>query len=160
MSHSAGFEDEILSLFTRDLDLSVSLKDILNLKMPIQVRPPATYSSYSNHGTGMAAHIVENITKMSFNDYVEQKILTPLGMTQSTFRQPLPSHLASLNSKGYKKVEETLVEQDFEYVPLYPVGGASISGGDMAKFMQMLLNHGRLGDAVIMDSTCDMDIWI
>ena len=153
MSHCAGFEDESLSIFVKDPDFSTSIKDILSVKIPKQVRPPATYSSYSNYGTGMAALIVENITKMSFNDYVEQKILTPLGMTHSTFRQVLPAHLEALNSKGYKKIEETLVEQNFEYVPLYPVGGASISGGDMAKFMQMLLNHGRLGDAVIMDST-------
>ena len=153
MSHAAGFEDEFASLLQNTPSSMRPLVEVLKKEMPSQVRPPATYSSYSNHGTGMAAHIVENITKMNFYDYVEQEILTPLGMNHSTFRQPIPQHLTIHNSKGYKKVGDNLEEQTFEFVPLYPVGGASISGGDMAKFMQMFLNHGRLGNTIIMDST-------
>jgi len=152
MSHSAGFEDEMIHLFAKTLDNNSSLGDILKRQMPSQIRRPGLHSSYSNHGTGMAAHIVENITQMSFMEYIEQEVLEPLNMTQSTFQQPLPPHLEQLYAKGYKK-EGPLVEQAFEYVPLYPVGGASISGGDMIKFMQMLLNHGRLGETILLDST-------
>ena len=152
MSHTAGFEDEMGNLFQLTSDVIKPLVNILREEMPSQIRPPAMYSSYSNHGTGLAAHIIENITQMDFNDYVEKEILIPLGMERSTFRQPIPSHLTTYNSKGYNKVANNLEEQAFEFVPLYPVGGASISGGDMAKFMQMLLNNGRLGETVIMDS--------
>jgi len=151
MSHTAGFEEELLGLYKKEPISNPALSMILKNKLPSQIRPPGTYASYSNHGTGLAAHIVENISALDFMQYVEQHILNPLGMNQSTFRQPIPAHLASSTAKGYKKNDGVLVEQGFEYVPLYPVGGASISGGDMAKFMQMLLNHGRLGDVTIMN---------
>lgn len=152
MSHTAGFEDEYGSL-PKDIGTIEPIVEILKKQMPSQVRPPATYSSYSNHGTGMATHIIENITRMDFMDYIEQEILIPLGMNQSTFRQPIPKHLTAYNSKGYKRIAGNLVEQAFEFMPLYSVGGGSMTGGDMAKFMLMLLNHGRLGNTIIMDTT-------
>ena len=43
-------------------------------------KPPGTVTAYSNEGTGLAALVVERITKMSYIDYVKQKVLIPLGI--------------------------------------------------------------------------------
>ncbi len=148
MTHTPGFEDLVIGLFGKDSASMKPFVEIFSREMPERVRPPHTFSSYSNHGTGMAGYIVEQISGMSFNDYVEKNILGPLNMTHTTFRQPLPANLKADMSKGYKYAGGEFVEQPFEYVPLYPVGAASSSAADMTKFMSAIL----AGGGAILDS--------
>ncbi len=152
MTHTPGFEDLVIGLFARDSTEMKPLKDILAQQIPVRVRPPGTISSYSNHGTAMAAYIVEQVSGMSLNDYVEQNILRPLGMSHTTLRQPLPPSLAPLLSKGYQYSGGVYTEKSLEFVPLYPAGSVSASATDMVPFMRALLENGKLGDVVILDS--------
>ncbi len=152
MTHTPGFEDRVLGLFARDASRMRPLRTILQEEMPARVWPPGTIASYSNHGVGIAAHIVEEVSGLSFNEYVEQHILGPLGMTHTTFRQPVPDSLAAGLSRGYSFENGVLQEEWFEFVPAAPVGGASASAIDMARFMRAHLNEGRLGKDVVLDS--------
>ncbi len=148
MTHTPGFEDLVIGLFGKDSTSMKPFAEIFSKEMPERVRPPHSYSSYSNHGTGMAGYIVEQISGMSFNDYVEKNILTPLNMNHTTFRQPLPQAMKKDMSVGYKFSEGEFKPQSFEYVPLYPVGAAAASATDMVKFMNAILS----GGSVILDS--------
>ncbi len=150
MSHSAGFEDWIVGLFGNDESDVRPLGEILSQQTPARVRPPGEVSSYSNHGTGMAAHIAAIASGRSWNDLVEQRILEPLGMRYTTFEQPVPDRLAEHLSKGYAYASGRFVEKDFEWIPLAPVGGASASAGDMARFMIAHLQRGRYGEGRIL----------
>jgi CubicO group peptidase (beta-lactamase class C family) len=62
--------------------------------MPARVRPPGEFTAYSNHGTALAGYIVEEVSGMPFEEYIEKNIYKPLDMQRSTFRQPLPPELA------------------------------------------------------------------
>jgi len=152
MTHTPGFEDLVLGLFSRDSTALKPLHDILQTEMPARVRPPGSYASYSNHGTGMAAYIVEKVSGMAFNDYVEKNILGPLNMKNTSFRQPLPIGIRPQLSVGYKYAGGEFLPQPFEYVPLYPVGAAASSATDMVPFMQALLHNGSWKGAQILDS--------
>lgn len=152
MTHTPGFEDHVINLFAKDATSLRPLSEILKDEMPARVRPPYTQSSYSNHGTGIAAHVVENISGMTFHDYVQQKIITPLQMNFATFSQPLPARLEPYMSSGYREVSNVMKKQDFEYVPLYPVGAASASAESMTHFMLALLQHGKYQDFQMLDS--------
>lgn len=153
MTHTPGFEDHVINLFAKDATSLRPLDEILKDEMPTRVRPPYTQSSYSNHGTGIAAHLVENISGMTFHEYVQQKIITPLQMNFATFSQPLPDRLAQFMSSGYRDVNNLVKKQEFEYVPLYPVGSASASAESMTHFMLALLQHGKYKDFQMLDST-------
>ena len=153
MTHSAGFEDYVLNLFARDSSALKPLGDILKEQMPARVREPGTYSSYSNHATAIAAYIVEQISGMSFNEYIEEHILQPLKMHRTTFRQPIPESIDAELSKGYKYSGGELKEKYFEYVPLYPVGAASSTAHDMARFMLANMQLGTLDNQTILDSS-------
>ena len=59
LTHTPGFEDLVINLFTRDSSSLLPMGEILKHEMPARVRPPGTYASYSNHGTNIAAYIVE-----------------------------------------------------------------------------------------------------
>lgn len=151
LTHSAGFEDWVVGLFAADSSGLRPLADILAEQMPARVRPPGEASSYSNHATGMAALIVEQASGVPWDRFVQDRILDPLGMEQFSFAQPLPESLAPDMSKGYRGSRPNLKAQEFEYVPLYPVGSAAASGGAMARFMLAHLGLGELDGARILE---------
>ena len=151
MSHTPGFEDKLVRLFSYDSTLVRPLRELLPNEIPKRVRPSGVQASYSNHGTAIAAHIVEIVSGLEWNEYVETNIFQPLDMFSTTFRQPLPKVLEHSMSKGYSHVSGQMVEKPFEYIPLAPAGSVSTSATDMAKFMIMLLNWGSLGDFRIVE---------
>lgn len=142
MTHTPGFEDRVVALFAKDSTRLKPLGTLLADDLPERVRPPGTYASYSNHGTGMAGYIVEQVSGMGFNEYVEKNILQPLGMTRTTFRQPLPAGLTPMMSKGYRYSGGLYVEKPYEFVPLFPAGSVASSATDMVPFMRALLENG------------------
>jgi len=152
MTHTPGFEDQVIGLFAESADRVRPLGEILAQELPSRVRPPGQISSYSNHGTGIAAYAVEQISGQSWNEYVEQRILEPLKMRNTTFRQPVPKSLEASLSRGYSYGDGRFREEAFEYVPLAPVGGASTTAEDMAKFMVAHLQLGRFGDRRILQA--------
>jgi CubicO group peptidase (beta-lactamase class C family) len=152
MTHSPGFEDLILGLFARDSSQMKRLGEILSKEMPARIKPAGEVSSYSNHGTGIAAYIVEQVSGMNWIDYAEKNIINPLAMTSTSFRQPLPGRLKNYLSKGYSFSNGEFKEKPFEYVPLAPVGAASTTAVDMANFMRAHLQLGSFDGVTILDT--------
>ena len=151
MTHSAGFEDWVVELFGDDAEEDVRpLGEVLADQIPARVRPPGEVSSYSNHATGMAAYIVSLAAGMPWQDFNQERILDPLGMEHTSFAQPLPEHLTEDMSKGYTYGGGDFTEEDFEIVPMAPVGAGAASGTDMAKFMIAHLHLGQYGDTRIL----------
>src|SRR5262249_40903460 len=80
-----------------------------------------------------------------WEDYVEQRILQPLGMQHTLVRQPLEEKLPQEMSKGYKWEGGRFKAQGFEYVPAAPAGCISTTAADAARFMLAHLQDGQLG---------------
>ncbi|HZG33494.1 MAG TPA: serine hydrolase domain-containing protein, partial [Sphingopyxis sp.] len=139
MTHTAGFEEHGKRTIFEDPKFAISLGDYVKVQ-PRRIYAPGTTPSYSNYGTALAGYIVERTAKMPFDDYVEQRIFRPLGMAQSTFRQPLPAALAPSMATGYRQLSAG--PSKFEIVGPSPAGGLSSSGADMAKFMVAHLDQG------------------
>ena len=100
MTHTPGFEEVVKELFVNDtLDIP-PLKRWLPTHLPKQIYPPGTTPAYSNYGATLAGYIVERVSGMPFDDYIDKNILGPLGMTTATFRQPLPTALKPMMSLG------------------------------------------------------------
>jgi len=147
LTHTPGFEDAGLGLFVRDPSDLVPLRESLATHIPARVRPPGTWSSYSNYGTALAGLIVANLSGVDFETYIDQNIFTPLGMEHSTFREPLPENLAPDMAVGYRKQNGLFEAKGFEYIANFgPAGSLSSTATDMAKFMIAHLQLGRYGD--------------
>lgn len=140
MTHTAGFEEHGKLTMFDDPKFQISLGDLVKGGIPNRVYAAGTTPSYSNYGTALAGYIVERVSKLSFEDYVEQRIFQPLGMMQSTFRQPLPKAFAPFMATGYRQLSTGPYK--FEIVGPSPAGGLSSTGADMAKFMISHLNQG------------------
>jgi CubicO group peptidase (beta-lactamase class C family) len=152
MTHSPGFEESNKYLIVQNppgkplvYDVNRYVKDWV----PARVYPAGKNVAYSNYGTALAGYIVARRAKISFDDYVEKNILTPLGMTRTSFRQPLPSILSPDMSVGYSSAPREA--KPFELVAASPAGSVSSTATDMARFMIAHLQQGRFGNAVILN---------
>jgi CubicO group peptidase (beta-lactamase class C family) len=147
LTHTPGFEEQIKDLFTLNQQ-SPNLGEYLKTHIPNRIFPPGTTPAYSNYATALAGYIVERVSGKSFDDYIEQNIFQPLGMTNSTFRQPLPENLAPNMSSGYALASDEA--KGFENINAFPAGSMSSSAVDMSKFMLAHLQGGKLGEAQIL----------
>lgn len=140
LTHTAGFEESIRHLISNDPNAVMSLAEYVENDLPQRVFAPGSTPAYSNYATALAGRIVERVSGMSFDEYVDRNIFQPLGMTNSTFRQPLPEKYRANMSKGYASLSQPA--QPFEIVIPAPAGSLSATGSDMAKFMIAHLNEG------------------
>jgi CubicO group peptidase (beta-lactamase class C family) len=147
LTHTAGFEEQWKDLFTAD-KRSPNLGNYLKTHIPNRIFAPGTTPAYSNYGAALAGYVVERVSGQPFNDYIQQNIFKPLGMTHSTFAQPLPPELAPLMSNGYVLASDE--PKEFETVGAFPAGSLTSSAADMSKFMLAHLQEGRLGAAQIL----------
>ena len=104
---------------------------------------PGEVPAYSNYGVALASYIVQRAAGVRFEQYVAEHIFMPLGMTHSSFYQPLEKRLEYSDSLGYRN-DTTKPPVGFEIVDLVGAGGLSASAGDMGRFGQAMLNGGEL----------------
>lgn len=104
LTHTAGFEDGGLGyLITHNAEDAATIEEFAAKYIPARVNKPGDYSSYSNYATALAGYIVQNVSGIPFDEYIERNILEPLGMNNTTFREPLPERLAGDMTVGYKR---------------------------------------------------------
>jgi CubicO group peptidase (beta-lactamase class C family) len=99
LTHTPGFEEQIKDLFSVGSE-SPNLGAYLKTHIPKRIYPPGTVPAYSNYGAALAGYIVERVSGHPFNEYIEENIFKPLGMTHSTIVQPLPATLSPYMSTG------------------------------------------------------------
>jgi len=155
MTHTPGFEETLKDLFvTRVTDLR-PLNQYLRTHLPEEIFPPGTTPAYSNYGAALAGYIVQRVSGMPLHDYIEKNIFGPLGMSHSTFRQPLPENLKPLMSAGYNKASQP--PKDFEFVEPWPAGSLSTTAEDMAHYMIAHLENGDYnGTRILKPETAQM----
>jgi len=134
---------------------ALTLKDAVRsyAMLPLQFEPDSKYQ-YSNAGINTAARILEVLSGMKYEEFMQKRLFDPLGMKDTTF-WPSEEQLKRL-AKSYKPnaakdgLEETTVGQltypltDRRRQPM-PAGGLFSTAVDVARFCQMILSGGELG---------------
>lgn len=146
MTHTTGFEDGGFGyLILNDPARLMPLSDSLEKYQPERIVPPGTRVAYSNWATALAGLIVENISGSNFNKYVQTHFFEPLGMTHSTFVEPLPAELEPFMAKAYAYKAGKYKKLKYEIIGNFgPAGASAVSALDMTKFARALLNGGEL----------------
>lgn len=147
LTHTPGFEERIGGMIGAE-GTSADLRHALVTDPPEQIYRPGTMPAYSNYGNSLAGYIVERVSGVPFEDYVDENIFDRLGMTSSSFRQPLPADLAERVSNGYMLSSDPAAA--FEVVSTPPAGSVSASAPDMARFMLAHLGE-PVGDTPMLD---------
>ncbi len=145
LTHTAGFEERLLefdALSPADLKPT---REWLISHMPSRVRPPGELAAYSNYGTSLAGYIVARVSGESYDQYIQQRILDPLGMIHTTAQMPPPADLRAHAAVGYT-YEDGAFQRFPEYLAqtaIVPAGGMESSATDMGRFMIAHLQNGR-----------------
>jgi CubicO group peptidase (beta-lactamase class C family) len=158
LTHTAGFEDSATDIFVPNAQALQPLGAWLATHMPVRVYPPGVVTAYSNYGAALAGYIVEQVSGMPFDQYIEQHLFKPLNMNQSTFHQPLPSNLVPNMSQGYTFVNGVYRADPFEDVQVWPAGSMSTTANDMANFMIAQLQDGRFGNTRILQTNTALEM--
>ena len=145
MTHTPGFEEVIKDLAVDRPDQLPELRPFVIDHQPKQIYAPGTIPAYSNYGADLAGYIVQRVSGVPFEQYIQENIFRPLGILHATFWQPLPARLKPMMSNGYDVATEE--PKPFELVPPQPApdGSLSITGSDMAPFMIAHLQNGKYG---------------
>ena len=121
--------------------------------MQLQTEPGTKYA-YANAGINTAGRIIEVVTGMSYEQFLDRRLFGPLGMDDTTF-WPNESMLARLATsytipEDTKKLTPITIGQlryplnDPTRHPM-PAGGLFATAGDCARFCQMILRGGEWG---------------
>ena len=149
MTHTAGFEDVRRDRYATDTDSLMSNEAWVKRWVPARIYPAGVVPAYSTYGAALAGYIVQRVSGMPFDTYVERHIFTPLGMQHASFRQPLPADRQADAAPGYHSADAA--PQPFALQTAAPAGALSISGDDMARFMIAHLQFGRAGEAQLLE---------
>ena len=152
LTHTGGFDERNIGYVARDAASVPPLGAYLAARMPPRMLPPGTVTSYSNHGFGLAGHVVEAVTGEPFARYIDQHIFRPLGMQRSTFETPLPAALTPQLAQGYRWTGETHEAVGLLVRKVPPAGALSTTATDIARFMIAHLQEGRFGEARLLEA--------
>lgn len=148
MTHTPGFEESIQDLIVDNPKDMEPLGQYLKTHMPKRVFPPGTTPAYSNYGAALASYIVQRVSGMPFEEYIEKNIFDPLQMQNTTFRQPLPANLLPMLPRGYRVASGK--REPFEYVLPTGAGGMSTTAENISHFMLAHLQGGEYKGASIL----------
>ena len=160
MTHTAGFEEQVK-------DHHVTDENVHSLRHASEAMGAAPCLCARERrrltptmGASLAGYIVQRVSGEHFDQYVARHIFAPLGMTRSSFRQPLPANLKPLMSKGYSPGSDKPI--GFEFVgPLLPEA-LPPAVTDMGRFMIAHLQNGagilQPETAQLMHSTANVPI--
>jgi len=119
----------------------------LYLAAPMQYEPGAKWK-YTQSGINVAARVVEIASGMSFDAFVQKRVLDPLGMKDTTFypaeKSPGNLVIGYTKNKTTGALEATPLPGDFGAPGHPPLGNGGLfsTGADYARFCQMLLGGG------------------
>ncbi|MBI5116942.1 serine hydrolase [Candidatus Poribacteria bacterium] len=148
LTHTGGFDERAIGMDAKTEAQMLPLGEYLAKRMPPRVIPPGEQYSYSNHGMALAGYLVEAVSGIPFEKYVEENILKPLEMNHSSFSQPPPFAAEMATGYVYKRGKNQAVPYDYHNVP--PAGAFHTTAADIAHFMIAHLQNGRYGDARIL----------
>lgn len=149
MKHTTGFrihegnQDDI----HYDLDTAYELESYIRDNFPPVVREPGTSYMYDNFASSLLGLIVQNVSGMPYQEYMDQHLFEPLGMTSSSFA--MSEELTSRMVTEYDPLDQPM--KRYATKPTYmPDGGMLSTAEDMGKFMIAFLNGGQYGSESIL----------
>ncbi|RFT15963.1 MAG: Beta-lactamase [Candidatus Saccharicenans subterraneus] len=138
LTHSSGLPRESDYPYWSKPDFHFPSREQLKEKLGAQktLYPPSTYFQYSNLGLSLLGEIVAEVSGKSYDDYVQEKILKPLGMNDTRpylpkelWRNRLATGYSSLTRNGTRDMLPF-----FQAEGIKPAAGFSSTVLDLARF--------------------------
>lgn len=154
LSHTSGLLglSELQQLAGADTT-SLKVRSVPSVTGPLQAQPGEKYA-YGNQGMNIAARIVEIVSGMPYEDFLQKRIFDPLEMKETTF-WPSEAQIARLaGSYGPNKDGSACVRGDISFLTKpysdrahrFPEAGGGLfsTTHDILRWGMMLANDGEL----------------
>lgn len=138
-SHTSGADDGFGFPGYAPNEPRPTLPQILNGEKPSNVgpvrfvRPPYAGAKYSGGAVTLAQLAVTDLVKQPFADFMRETILAPLGMSRSSFEQPMSDAFAARASKAHNGGGQRM-DAPWHVYPEQAAAGLWTTPSDLARF--------------------------
>ena len=138
LSHTAGLTVHGFPGYPVDGKLP-SVPQVLNGETPANTAPvrvdivPGTNWRYSGGGYTVMQLLLADVSSKSFPDYMQNAVLAPLGMRDSSYLQPPPAKHAALAASGHY-ADRSAVKGRWHIYPEMAAAGLWTNAGDLSRF--------------------------
>ncbi len=146
LDHTSGLDDARLwQLFsqrpTPDTPLSAAFPQTDNL-LRARSRPGSRFS-YSNMGYGLLGALIEEVTGERYESYLDEKLLMPLGMAESTFAFTTQEGSGADPTLAWGHVDDG---GRFPAAPVFlrPAAQFTTTAADLGRFAEFLMSDGSI----------------
>jgi CubicO group peptidase (beta-lactamase class C family) len=146
LSHTSGIGTHSGMIYDPDKGVP-SVLEILDGKAPATTTPvrvesePGKKYAYANGGYLILELLITDLTGKPFAEAMEELVLAPIGMSQSTFVAPLPPAKAAIAATGYDESGGNGIAPAHFVEPNAAAGGLWTTATDYAKFVIELQNE-------------------
>lgn len=148
LEHTAGFDDNSLKAYASSDPTPLTLATALpidSLSRTSRWRP-GTRFSYCNTGPAIVARIIEVIEGKPFEQVVQERWFTPIGMQTATYL--FPDSTKTERATLYRADGTTPVP--YWHVWARPAGSINASPNDMAAYLRFVLGRGTVNGTVLL----------
>lgn len=135
LSHSSGIPDYLNTEFNFDYSKKWKPEDMIRVVEDAELLfTPGEIFQYSNTGYVMLGMIIEEVSGLIYEDYIEEHIFKPIGMVNSmvSLKEDIPSATGHINGEKGPKIDNTAA---------FAAGDIISTVEDLALFYQALRNH-------------------
>lgn len=138
LNHSAGLTVHGFLGYSKGLPVP-SVLQVLNGEKPANSAPvvvdllPETQMRYSGGGYTVMQKLVADVTEKNFPQALNDLVINPIGMKQSTYQQPLPPEKLKFAAAGYLPNKKPVPGKRHVY-PEMAAAGLWTTAEDLAKF--------------------------
>lgn len=154
ISHKAGVKNDLWSSFLPG-EAVPTLNQMLAGQSPSVdpavsiVSVPGSKEKYSNPGYSIIQKLLMDVQNDSFDNILDQLVLQPSGMVDSSFQQPMPERLQARRAVGY---DSQLKPYTYKLFPYKAAGGVWTTPTDIARFIIALFKDAE-GQQTILSKT-------
>lgn len=137
-----------------------TIKDVIhNLRYLKQTSSFRSQFDYDNNLYIVAGEVIKRVSGLSWEEFIEQKIMQPLQMNASA------ASITRLKNAANKVEPHVAVNGQLQVVPFRPNEVINAAGGiysnidDMAKWVRMQLNKGAFGDKRLFSEQVQHEMW-
>lgn len=149
LEHTAGWSYWHFAELGSDDPEPKTLKEALDYcpKSRISKFIPGTRIMESNVGSAVGAYIVEKVSGLSFEDYVDKYFFDPMGMDNMTYVQS--DQYQKLGAKLY----ENGIELNYFNILYRPAAALNGSPKDLARMVKFFINRGEVNNNQILSDS-------
>ncbi len=126
--------------------------------IPLETSFRSAYA-YDNVLYLIAGEVIETVSGLSWEDFVRSRILERIGMTASNVRHSAAEAGGNL-ATPHARIEGTVRPvKPFASDNTNPAGGINSNAADMAKWMVVQLDSGRVGDERLFSQRTARELW-